>query len=166
MGIRATYSCPRDHLTTNHTTEAFVDDSTNFINRSPELEPLTETQLGHRLHLQNEAWERILSASGGKLELPKCLAYIVVYDWNKGEPQQRPKSAMTTEIRVCDTETQQQTIIDIKDPKDSHKTLGTHQNPAGIATQQCNILSQKEKKGSSSSVIRNCRPTRFIWHII
>jgi hypothetical protein len=53
---------------------------------------------------------------------------------------------MTTVIRVHNTETQQQTVIDIKDPKDSHKTLDTHQNPAGIAIQQCNILSQKEKK--------------------
>jgi hypothetical protein len=88
MGIRATYSCPRQHLTTNHTTEAFVNDSTNFINGSQDHEPYTDDQLGHRLILQNEAWERILSASGGKLELPKCLAYIVVYNWNKGEPQQ------------------------------------------------------------------------------
>jgi hypothetical protein len=32
VGKGATYSCPRQHLTTNHTTEAFVDDSTNFIN--------------------------------------------------------------------------------------------------------------------------------------
>jgi hypothetical protein len=55
MGIRATYSCPQEHLTTNHTTEAFVDNSTNFINGSPETEPFTETQLGHWLHLQNEA---------------------------------------------------------------------------------------------------------------
>jgi hypothetical protein len=53
----------------------------------------------------------------------------------------------TTATKISnDTETQQQTVINIRDPKDSHKTLGTHQNPAGIATQQCNILSQKEKK--------------------
>jgi hypothetical protein len=32
MGIGATYTCPRQHLTTNHTTEVFVNNSTNFIN--------------------------------------------------------------------------------------------------------------------------------------
>jgi hypothetical protein len=32
VGTGATYLCPRQHLTTNHMTEAFVDDSTNFIN--------------------------------------------------------------------------------------------------------------------------------------
>jgi hypothetical protein len=87
-GIGATHSCPQEQLTTNHTTEAFVDNSTNFINGSSEAKPFTETQLGHWLCLQNKAWERILSVSGGKLELPKCLAYIIVYNWNKGKPQQ------------------------------------------------------------------------------
>jgi hypothetical protein len=31
MGTGATYTCPRTLLTTNNTTKAFVDDSTNFI---------------------------------------------------------------------------------------------------------------------------------------
>jgi hypothetical protein len=87
MGNGVTYTCPRQQLTSNHTTEAFVDDSTNFINTPVHDEHYTADQLTYTLHLQNEEWERILSASGGKLELPKCLAYIVVYDWNKGELQ-------------------------------------------------------------------------------
>jgi hypothetical protein len=74
---------------------------------------------------------------------PKCIrGQVGVTDWNKGEPQQQPLSAMSTQIWV----TQQQTTIGIKDPKDSHKTLGTHQNPARVPTQQCQVLSQKEKK--------------------
>jgi hypothetical protein len=92
MGIGATYTCPRKVLTTNHTTKAFVDDSTNFINSETNDEQYTADQLSRKLQLQNEEWEKILSASGGKLELPKCLAYIVVYDWIKGEPKQRPKT--------------------------------------------------------------------------
>jgi hypothetical protein len=66
----------------------------------------------------------------------------VVYNWNKEEPQQQPSSSMSTQIQV---QTQQQTTIGIKDPKDIHKTLGTHQNSAGILTQQCHVLSQKRK---------------------
>jgi hypothetical protein len=80
------------------------------------------------------------------LELLYCPAYIVVCNWKKGEPQQQLSSAMSIQIRVRDTETQQQTTISVKDPKDSHKTLGTHQNPARVSTQQCQVLSQKEKK--------------------
>jgi hypothetical protein len=88
MGTGATYTCPRQQLTTNHTTEAFVDDSTNFINTPTQDEHYTANQLISKLHLQNREWECILSTSGGKLELPKCLAYIVMYGWNKGKPQQ------------------------------------------------------------------------------
>jgi hypothetical protein len=92
MGIGATYSCPHSVLTTNHTTKAFVDNSTNFINSATKEDQYTADQLSLNLQLQNEEWERIVSASGGKLELPKCLAYIVVYNWIKGEPKQRPKT--------------------------------------------------------------------------
>jgi hypothetical protein len=88
MGIGVTYSHLQSTLTTNHTSEAFVNDSTNFINSATKENQDTLDQLTLNLHLQNEEWERILSASGGKLELPKCLAYIMVYDWIKGEPQQ------------------------------------------------------------------------------
>jgi hypothetical protein len=96
----------------------------NFIN-SPNYNKLyTATQLSNKLRLQNEEWDRILSTSGGKLELPKCLAYIVVYDWNKGEPYQQLKSALSDQLQVRNTETQQLTNILIKDPAESHKTLG------------------------------------------
>jgi hypothetical protein len=53
---------------------------------------------------------------------------------------------MSIQIWVRDTETQQQTTISMKDPKDSHKPLGTHQNPARVSTQRCQVLSQEEKK--------------------
>jgi hypothetical protein len=65
---------------------------------------------------------------------------------NNGEPQQQPKMALPSNLTVCDTETQQPTNITIKDPKDSHKTLGMHQNPAGNPTYQSKMLSIKEKK--------------------
>jgi hypothetical protein len=146
LGTGATYTCPQTLLTTNHATEASVDDSMNFINSPNYDEPYTATQLSNKLRLQNEEWERILSASGGKLELPKCLAYIVVYDWNKGEPYQQPKSAPSDQLQVRDTETQQLANISIKDLAESHKTLGTFQNPTGNSDQQSKILQQKEKK--------------------
>jgi hypothetical protein len=80
------------------------------------------------------------------LELPKCLAYIVVYDWNKGEPYQQPKSALSDQLHVRNMETQQLTSISIKDLAESHRTLGTFQNPTGNSDQQAKILQQKEKK--------------------
>jgi hypothetical protein len=145
MGIGATYTCPRQHLTTNHTTKAFVDDSMNFINNSTQDRLYTTDQISNKLCLQNEEYERILSASGGQLELPKCLAYIVVYNWNKGKPIQCSKS---TQLQVCNTETQQQTNISIKDLAESHKRLGTFQNPTSNSDQQTKALQQKKQADS------------------
>jgi hypothetical protein len=112
MGVGATYACLRYVLTTNHTKETIVDDSTNFINSATKETQYTADQLHANLQLQNEEWERILSASGGKLELPKCLAYIVVYDWIKGELKQRPKTSLPSSLYVRDMETWQPTNID------------------------------------------------------
>jgi hypothetical protein len=69
-----------------------------------------------------------------------------VYDWNKGEPHQQLKLAMSEQLQVPNTETQQLTSISIKDLAESHKTLGTFQNPTGNSDQQAKILQQKEKK--------------------
>jgi hypothetical protein len=146
MGIGVTYSCLQNILTTNHTTEAFVDNSTNFINSTTNEDQYTTDQLSLNLQLQNEEWERIVSASGGKLELPKCLAYIVVNNWIKGEQKQRPKTSLPSSLNVQDTETQQPTNINIKDLTDIHKTLGTYQNPARDPMYQSKMLSQKENK--------------------
>jgi hypothetical protein len=67
MGIGATYPCLQSTLTTNHATKVFVDNSTNFVNSSTNENQVTADQLKRKLHLQNEEWEIILSASGGKL---------------------------------------------------------------------------------------------------
>jgi hypothetical protein len=113
-----------------------ADNSMNFLN-SPTHDTLyMADQLNNTLCLQKEEWERILSSSGGKLELPKCLAYIVVYDWSKGKPLQWPQSEILTQLLVCNTETQQQTCILIIDPAKSHKILGTFQNPTSNPDQQ------------------------------
>jgi hypothetical protein len=45
MGIGATYLCLQSTLTTNHTTEAFVDNSTNFVNSSTNENQDTADQL-------------------------------------------------------------------------------------------------------------------------
>jgi hypothetical protein len=52
---------------------------------------------------------------------------------------------MSEQLHVCNTETQQPTSISIKDLAESHKTLGTFQNPTGNSDQQAKILQQKEK---------------------
>jgi hypothetical protein len=146
IGRGANFSCPRRKNTTHLTTEAWVDDSNDYVNDFISKFPWSEQQLCAKLCKQNQEWECLLSVSGGKLELPKCLAYIVVYDFIDSEPTQRPKDRMTSHINIKDTETGEMKRIEIKDPKESHKTLGTHQNPAGNPTGQIQTLALKEER--------------------
>jgi hypothetical protein len=146
MGKGAYYACPRKQRITSHTTEAWVDDSNDYINDFLSVVPWNELELCENLRQQNQEWEKLLSASGGRLELPKCLAYIIVYDFVNGEPVQRPKEHLTARLYITDSESQRQTRINIKDPKESHKTLGTHQNPAGDPTGQAKVMAVKEER--------------------
>jgi hypothetical protein len=146
MGKGAQYSCPRKRRVTSHTSEAWVDDSNDYINDFLSEIPWKEHELCEKLRRQNQEWEQLLSASGGRLELPKCLAYIVVYDFVDGEPVQRPKEELTSQLFLRDTETQVRSRIDIKDPAESHKTLGTHQNPAGNPKGQADTMAIKEER--------------------
>jgi hypothetical protein len=146
MGRGANFTCPRKIITSSLTTEAWVDDSNDYINDFLEHFPWTEEKLCSELEKQNQEWERLLSTSGGRLELPKCLAYIVVYDFIDGEPIQRSKEQISSNLYIRDTETQSRTRIDIKDSNDSHKTLGTYQNPAGNPIGQIKALQIKEDR--------------------
>jgi hypothetical protein len=87
VGHGAGYSCPRGRLTTTNTTEAYVDNSTDFINDYLERVPWTDFEFCEELTDQSEEWEGLLSTSGGRLELPKCLAYIIMYEFVNGEPK-------------------------------------------------------------------------------
>jgi hypothetical protein len=95
MGPGANFSCPRRKKVSSLTTKAWVDDSNDYLNDFLEHFPWTETKLCAELEKQNQEWEQLLSASGGKLELPKCLAYIVVYDFVDSKPVQRSKEQMS-----------------------------------------------------------------------
>jgi hypothetical protein len=37
------------------------------------------------LHKQAQLWERLLFASGGRLQLPKCFYYLIVWKWTDGD---------------------------------------------------------------------------------
>jgi hypothetical protein len=68
------------NITDSRTTDALVDDATNGVNDAHSRFPLREMIITHRLRQQAEAWEQLLHTSGGKLELPKCLVYLMIFE--------------------------------------------------------------------------------------
>ena len=84
-------------------------------------------------------WEELLHATGGRLELDKCLYYILQWKFGKEgkarlatflELQQYNKIVLR-QIVLRQSETQNNETITHRDCHNSHKTLGVMENPSG-----------------------------------
>ena len=64
--------------------DAFVDNTTGGINDTKDIEPSTLADLAQRLHKLAQHWEKLLFASGGRLELNICFYYIICWKWTNG----------------------------------------------------------------------------------
>jgi hypothetical protein len=63
--------------------DGFVGNVTTFFNFS--LAPMLQRNVGpgelaSGLHREAQTWERLLYSTGGQLELPKCLYYLMLFD--------------------------------------------------------------------------------------
>jgi hypothetical protein len=74
---------PLSHKAILETIQAFVDDSSIFLIVTDENGTTAEELLTHNTQL----WERLLHASGGKLELSKCKFTVMQWDF---DPAGRP----------------------------------------------------------------------------
>jgi hypothetical protein len=72
--------CSPDHsnCTARHNDAFVVDDTTGGVNDTHLSTPLSPTELTARLQKQAQLWQRLLFASGGRLELPKYFYYLIV----------------------------------------------------------------------------------------
>jgi hypothetical protein len=114
--------------------DAFVDDTTgnkfieqlmgmdNKIGLHKVLEELTATA---------QLWERLLTASGGALELSKCFYYIVHWIWEGGNARLARLDELNKKIELTDSITNERVSVRAKETNESHKTLGIFLNPTG-----------------------------------
>ena len=73
--------------------DAFVDDSTAGTNDAMG-QPMTSLETRNNLAHTAQTWERLLTASGGKLELTKCYYYLLIWAWLDGQPQPMKLNAL------------------------------------------------------------------------
>jgi hypothetical protein len=114
--------CSPDH--SNHTArnnDAFVDDTTGGVNDTHLSTSLSPIDLATLLHKQAQLWERLLFASGSRVELQELNASISL---------------------TCGTNPNPVPIAQ-KDVHTSHKTLGTQINPTGTITAETKRLKAK-----------------------
>ena len=113
----------------------FVDDTTIWVNNlhSNLHSPLPLQRLMTNTQQTAQWWEKLLHASGGKLELSKCFYYLIVWlfddDGNPYLAQFEPSPLTAITLNDSSSTTHQQ--ISLKQSTHSHKTLGVFENPSG-----------------------------------
>jgi hypothetical protein len=136
--------CSPDHSnSTARNNDAFVDDTTGGVNDTHLSTPLSPTELAARLQKQAQLWERLLFASGGRLELPKCFFYMIVWKWTDGDATMMSVEELNASISLTCGSNPHPVPIAQKEVHTSHKTLGTQMNPTGTMTAETNRLKAK-----------------------
>ena len=139
---------PAQHLATDIHNTVFMDDAATIVNRF-----LDELLSGNQVpidaliaDLQHavDQHSRILTATGGKLELPKCFFYVVQWKFNEqGIPAPADIPPAHNKIQLRDQITHSLDSIPIKSIHTPHRTLGAHISPTGNQADQINALRTK-----------------------
>jgi ribonuclease HI len=126
--------------------EGFVDDTSNFTNL--DYEDTNLQLLRTKLEQDGKLWSGLLESSGGRLEMNKCFYYLLEWNWDaKGNPYPMINS-QTDEYNIgisinTQTSNGQKILLEQKDVRSSHKTLGVYKNLCGNNQKQFTYLLDK-----------------------
>ena len=143
--------------------DGFVDDTTIWQNLLQSLDsdsPATIEEIAQRLQVAAQWWEQLLHATGGQLELPKCFYYLLHWRFD-AEGRARLATPDEMDLQISIRQSADNTEIDITQRccQTSHKTLGVHENPAGIYTTEYQHLISKSlnmaQRVSAQSITRS-----------
>ena len=127
------FSDPKSKTLTQRVMDAFVDDTTawvNFFLKSLEnRERNLINDIVTELTATAQQWEELLYASGGALELSKCFYYLIHWKFDKNGNAKIDDSDLQP-IRIRNSTNGQ--IVDIKQLKcnEAHRTLGVKISPS------------------------------------
>jgi hypothetical protein len=143
--VGMTFHSPDGTHKSERNQDAFVDDTTGGINNTKCVEPSTPAELAQRLHKLAQHWEKLLFASGGRLDLKKCFYYIICWKWTNGIASMKTSAKLATNIALtCGNGNDATTTpIEHKEVTEAHKTLGTRMCPTGDIIAEANYLKNK-----------------------
>ena len=143
--------------------DGFVDDTSLFSNLiNTGFNPNDVHTLHQNLARDMTAWQELLEASGGKLELSKCFYYILSWKFDhegKAIPTTIIEQRTTSQqILINETSTGNKVKIQQKEAQESHKTLGCFKSITGNSDQQLQYL--KARSDKYANAIKNGKLTR------
>ena len=125
----------------SRSSDAFVDDtSVGFTSTRSDL---LYSDLVRQLQEVAQRWERLLSLSGGKLNLSKCSWYVLRWEWTNGRPVIRKIQANDPNVSL--TQGDSTTPVDIQQHSLAHSSrmLGVYMNPMGDFSDHLVVLKKK-----------------------
>ena len=142
---------PNNDIHTDVHNTVFMDDAATIINRfMQELLSGNQVSIDTLLSDLQQAVDhhsRTLTATGGKLELPKCFFYAVQWNFHKnGTPFPSTLSPEHHTITLRDRITGELDSIPYKPPHAPHRTLGAHIAPTGNQSAQIQALQIKARE--------------------
>jgi hypothetical protein len=124
-----------------HWMTGFVDDVTHWCSH---CDSQYEEQAVRDLQETAQWWERLLHATGGKLELSKCFFYIIQWEFDvEGVPKMKSPEDFNSQVMLFSSENEEGVIIPQKPCSESHKTLGVMECPEGCNSDEYNRLANK-----------------------
>jgi hypothetical protein len=150
--------------------DGFVDDSTIWQNLFPQQSTESPSQdtsiqgIAARLQISAQWWEQLLHATGGQLELPKGFYYLLHWVFGS-EGCARLATPDEKDIQIFIQQSADDEAIDIAQRccQESHRTLGVHENPAGIyKTEYAHLLATGNKMAQLISAQAITRPDAWI----
>ena len=123
----------------------FVDDNNDQTNdflkdETSDTLPLVLTQTQSNA----QCWNDLLTASGGALELSKCLYHVVHWKFAKnGSPVLVSVGNDVPRVIIRDSPSSQPQQLQLLSPYTSHKTLGHFKEPVGTQKEQYRQLKQR-----------------------
>jgi hypothetical protein len=104
----------------------FIDDNTNYSNRFlPWLQqPPTATILRDTLERDAQIWERLLWTSGGLLKLPKCLYYLMKWEFDDEGKATLAHKQDLPDMHLTSGASPRKEKINQHNSDEAHRTLG------------------------------------------
>jgi hypothetical protein len=136
------YKSPDRTIHVERYSDAFVDNTQNGLTDAHLGNSWSLSTIIQQLNKMAQTWERILSCSGGSLELSKCSYYILYWKWVKGLPELTPNSEfpLNSTIHLTSGTNKTPTAILQREFNAPHKTLGVWMTPTGDETAQTAAL--------------------------
>lgn len=124
----------------SRSSDAFVDDTSVGFTSSDNT---SYSDLISRLEQAAQTWEKLLTLSGGKLNLSKCSWYILRWDWQNGRPIIRKQHQDDRKVVLTSGVTSNKTTIQRQSLESSSRMLGVYLNPMGDFSDHLKMMKKK-----------------------